>query len=40
MRRYLEQHVEKNWPNLWVLPDTALVVGLYMAKLEAGLLSG
>ena len=35
MRRYLEQHVEKNWPNLWVLPDAALVVGLYMAKLES-----
>lgn len=35
MRRYLEQLVEKNWPNLWVLPDAALVVGLYMAKLES-----
>ena len=35
MRRYWEQHVEKNWPNLWVLPDAALVGGLYMAKLES-----
>jgi hypothetical protein len=31
----LEQLVEKNWPNLWVLPDTAVVVGHYMAKLES-----
>ena len=35
MRRYLGQLVEKNWPNLWVLPDATLVVGLYMAKLES-----
>jgi hypothetical protein len=35
VRRYWEQHVEKNWPNLWVLPDAALVGGLYMAKLES-----
>ncbi len=31
----MEQLVEKNWPNLWVLPDAALVVGQHMAKLES-----
>jgi hypothetical protein len=31
----LEQLVGKNWQNLWVLPDSIVVVGRYMAKLES-----
>ena len=31
----MEQPVGKNWQNLWVLPDSAVVVGRYMAKLES-----
>jgi hypothetical protein len=31
----LEQPVGKNWQNLWVLPDSVVVVGRYMAKLES-----